>query len=80
MALDPCRSHLGVTSAEVCRECGEAWCTECLAEADGLVLPLCRPCAQATPAVAGGVDAVEETMRFSPRTVDGWVVLHEQSR
>jgi flavoprotein len=78
MALDTCRTHPGVTSAQVCRVCGEAWCAECLVEADELVLPLCRPCGEAAPQVVVHAEG-EETMRFSPRTVDGWVVLHEQA-
>lgn len=80
MTPETCRTHPAVASAEVCRECGEAWCAECLVEADGLVLPLCRPCAQAAPGAADRRNAREETLRFSPRTVDGWVVEHEQSR
>jgi hypothetical protein len=80
MAPENCRTHPDVVSVEVCRECGEACCAECLVEADDLVLPLCRPCAQAVPAVTDRRAPGEETLRFSPRTVDGWVVEHEQSR
>lgn len=76
MAPERCRSHPGVNGAALCRECGEAWCADCLVEADELVLPLCRPCAQVAPRAIERLD-VEETLHFSPRNIDGWVVVHD---
>jgi hypothetical protein len=68
-----------VTSEQACRECGEPWCGDCLAVADELVLPLCRTCAETAPP-AGTDGGGEETMRFSPRRIDGWAVVHERRR
>lgn len=75
-----CRDHPAAIDVEMCRECSEPCCPECLVAADGLVLPICRPCAASAPTVVRDLGTSEETMRFSPRTFDGWVVLHEPSR
>ena len=80
MTVEECRSHPGVRAIEACRGCGQRRCAECLIAADELVLPICRPCADAVVPATDGRVTTEETVRFSPRTVDGWVVVHEPGR
>lgn len=80
MSAVACRDHADVSAAEVCRECGEPWCLECLVTTDELVVPICRSCADTVSPAERVTGAAEETMRFSPRVIDGWAIVHERSR